>query len=98
MGNIYAPLPTGYLVDIFRKKHFVNFKVAAFLIAWSLLFANACTLLHICHAIEGSGTGMLQRYVLVNIRVFHNFRTVSVIKKFHIIMCPILDGYGVMTG
>jgi len=41
-GNIYAPLPTGYLVDIFRKKHFVTFKVAAFLIAWSLLFFK-CT-------------------------------------------------------
>ena len=31
-GNIYALLPTGYLVDIFSKKHFVTSKVAAFLL------------------------------------------------------------------
>jgi len=57
-GNIYAPLPTGYLVDIFRKKHFVTFKVGAILIAWPLLFANARTQLHICRVIEGSGNGI----------------------------------------
>jgi MFS family permease len=59
MANIYAPLPTGYLVDIFGKKHFVTFKVAAFLIAWSLLFANARTQLHICRVTEGLGTGIV---------------------------------------
>jgi len=47
-GNIYVPLQTGYLVDksIFRKKHFVTFKVDVFLLAWSLLFANARTQLY----------------------------------------------------
>jgi hypothetical protein len=57
-GNIYAPLPTGYLEDIFRKKHFATLKVAAFLIAWSLPYANVRTQLHICRAIEGLGSGI----------------------------------------
>ena len=43
--------------------------------------------------------------VIVLYRVFHDLRTllqevisyVFVIKKVHINMCPILDGYGVMT-
>jgi hypothetical protein len=57
-GKIYAPLPTGYFVDIFGKKHLVTFKVAAFLTVWSLLFANASTQLHISRVIEGLGPGI----------------------------------------